>query len=511
MDDPLFVWAAQQIAKHPLDPYGFSVHWYETPMRMSEVTMNPPGASYYMAAAAWVAGWSETALHFAFFLPALAAALGTYSVARRFTQRPLLAAAATVLTPAFLVSSSNVMCDTPMLALWVLALMAWLAAYDRGRPLLLFCASITIALCALTKYFGIAAIPLLAVYSIARSRRASPQLLFLGIPVLILMLYEQGGRELYGHGLLSEAMHYGKAHPFTLAGVAAKTLTGLSFAGGCALPALAFIPLLWSRRGLLWGAVLAGAAALWLGTREETQSFLQLGPFISGGISLTALAVSDFRFRKDADSAFLGMWVAGTLAFSAYVNWTVNARSLLPLVPAAGILLARRIDRRGPFGTGAALALAGAMALWVCGADYRLANSAREAAQYFASRSGANRSNLSFEGHWGFQYYMQRAGFGPVSLDSYRAEPGNEIVLPENNTNVNDPAPELVASQTTVDFETNVGIATAALDAGFYSDLYGPMPFAFGRVPPEQYTVVLLRGSGPLREEDSGQEKTPRR
>ena len=28
VDDPLFVWAAQQICRHPLDFYGFSVNWY---------------------------------------------------------------------------------------------------------------------------------------------------------------------------------------------------------------------------------------------------------------------------------------------------------------------------------------------------------------------------------------------------------------------------------------------------------------------------------------------------
>src|SRR5438270_5558613 len=27
IDDPLFLWMAQQIAKHPLDPYGFEVNW----------------------------------------------------------------------------------------------------------------------------------------------------------------------------------------------------------------------------------------------------------------------------------------------------------------------------------------------------------------------------------------------------------------------------------------------------------------------------------------------------
>ena len=31
IDDPLFLWMAQQIVKHPVDPYGFSVNWASFP------------------------------------------------------------------------------------------------------------------------------------------------------------------------------------------------------------------------------------------------------------------------------------------------------------------------------------------------------------------------------------------------------------------------------------------------------------------------------------------------
>src|SRR5690348_379808 len=70
IDDPLFIWSAKQIVAHPFDPYGFSVNWYGVTRAMHEVTKNPPGAAYYMALAGAAAGWSETALHLAFFLPA---------------------------------------------------------------------------------------------------------------------------------------------------------------------------------------------------------------------------------------------------------------------------------------------------------------------------------------------------------------------------------------------------------------------------------------------------------
>ena len=30
IDEPLFIWMAHQISRHPQDPYGFSVNWYST-------------------------------------------------------------------------------------------------------------------------------------------------------------------------------------------------------------------------------------------------------------------------------------------------------------------------------------------------------------------------------------------------------------------------------------------------------------------------------------------------
>ena len=71
---------------------------------------------------------------------------------------------------------------------------------------------------------------------------------------------------------------------------------------------------------------------------------IQLTLFIAGGFSVMALAAADAWKRRDADSLLLMLWVLGTFIFTGFVNWTINARSVLPLIPAAGILLARRVD-----------------------------------------------------------------------------------------------------------------------------------------------------------------------
>ena len=81
IDDPLFLWAAAQIQAHPFDFYGCDVNWYSTVQPLYDVTKNPPLASYYLAGAAGLFGWSEPALHAAFLLPAVGAIWGTWFLA----------------------------------------------------------------------------------------------------------------------------------------------------------------------------------------------------------------------------------------------------------------------------------------------------------------------------------------------------------------------------------------------------------------------------------------------
>ena len=76
------------------------------------VMKNPPFSCYFIALIALLFGCSENAMHCAFLLWAAAFAAGTYLLAARLCSRPFLAVCASLVTPVFLVSSTNVMCDT---------------------------------------------------------------------------------------------------------------------------------------------------------------------------------------------------------------------------------------------------------------------------------------------------------------------------------------------------------------------------------------------------------------
>jgi len=520
VDDTLFVWAAKHIAKQPTNPYGFDLIWVTGRVPMSEVTQNPPLASYYASLTGTVAGWSEHALHVAFLVPAVIVVLGTFRLAQRFTDSPLLAALAALLTPGFIVSALSVMCDVTMLAMWMLAAVFWIEGEDDDKPAYLVISGFLVGVAALTKYFGAALIPLLLMYSIMKRRQASRRLLILLIPIVLLAMYQIWTASLYEEGLLSRAASFAQVQrqSFQISSLA-STLVAASFTGGCALTVLFFSLILWSKKFLLaCGTLSAGASALilsgWTGlglqmggpsaleARREHWILIggQLALYILGGIATLALAVTDFWRHRDGHSLFLMLWVVGTFIFAAFFNWTVNARSILPLIPATGILLARRIGHlpawpnRRTVQVGAVLLVSAAISLWVAAGDTKLANTTRLAATKICDIAAREHSTLHFTGHWGFQYYMEACAAEPVD-SSEPIQPGDLVAVPDNNTDTGHVPPERVASTDIMEFRIPTGATTinAQEGAGFYSAAWGPLPFALGPVSGERYELTRTR------------------
>jgi len=505
IDDPLFLWAARHIQTSPLDPYGFKVNWYGLTMPMSDVTKNPPLASYYIAGAATLLGWGERSLHVAFLIPALLVTLVTYLLAERLCTRPFLAASCTLATPVFLVSSSTLMSDTWMLALWLLSVHLWITGLRESSAVRLLLGSAFIALASVAKYYAMALIPLLFVYTLIRTRRPTRALAALLVPVALLGVYQWWTLERYGHGLLLDAAAYAtERNAWTLD----KLLIGLAFTGGCLGVVCLFTR--WCMGGRLWGALALGSALLAMVravplvethgidvTRSPWPGAPLFALFAAGGVLVVAIPVREMSRRRDAETWLLSLWLLGTLLFASVVNWTTNGRSILPLVPAAAILLVRSMSSDatgapGRWATGAVLVSAALVALSVAWSDLALANSARDAARALLARYGGREERLLFEGHWGFQYYMEAGGAEPVDFRNTVVRERDLIVLPEDNTYV---APLPVDKFTLVEsIEIPAGTwlttLSSQIGAGFYADVLGPLPFGVGSIPPGRYRVL---------------------
>jgi len=511
IDDPLFIWAAKQIQAHPGDPYGFNVEWGYREFPMSRVTENPPLACYYIALAAGILGWGEAGLHFVFLLPAIAVILGTYRLARRLCRSPGLASLITLFTPVFLVSAMTVMCDMLMLAFWIWALALWIEGMEQKIFAPLIWSGVLASFAIVTKYYGVCLVPLLAAHGLIFNRRAGRWMLPLLLPLATVCIYQLATSSLYGSGLFGAAAHYAsfaKEH-YGFSKVSAG-LIGLTFTGGCVATAVFFAPLLWRPSTTVISTVTILAIVFFFLASNALQKYpsiqapsrpwaeLQMVFWALGGISVLALAAAGLWRRPDASSWLLALWVWGTFLFATLVNWTVNGRSILPLAPAVAILVARRLELRESvrLGTQAVrLAFGAVIALLVVSADVSFANAVWNVSDQVSTKYSQSPGAHWFQGHWGFQYYLQEFGWSPVDFKSSPLASGDIVAVPSNNTNLLPPSPQ--KSKLLDTFTANRFAVAATMDqsigAGFYSSVWGPLPFAFGRPAPEQVMVYELK------------------
>lgn len=510
IDDPLFVWAGQHMRNRWLDPYGFDVNWYGWTMPFHQVTKNPPLACGFLALIISVFGNTEWVLHLGFFAQAIAAILGTYVLARRLCNHPTQAALATLFTPVFMLSSTTLMCDVLMIALWIWAVVFWIRGLDENRPALLGLAGFLIGACSLAKYFGLALIPLLLVYSLLRKERSGRLLAYLLMPVVLIAFYEWVMWSSYGHCLVQDAFGYAsERHSYAVGVILFKVLAGLSFAGGCCAIVIISIPILWRPKGwpfalivlpllLLSAWVLSGSLPANTGIFNHFGITLWWTLLILGGLVILGLPIFDWKRRKSPDAVLLLLWIWGTFAFCIF-NWSINGRSVLPMVPAVAILLLRQIESNATtknHRVSWALGAAALLSLVVSFSDYHLANSARRAVAEIKTKFGNDSATtIWFQGHWGFQYYAQEKGWRPLDFKHLETQTGDLLVFPVNNTNLKPIPKDLIDTVWSVEIPGWPLIATMsnALGAGFYMDIYGPFPFSFGVVPPEKYFIIKLK------------------
>jgi hypothetical protein len=401
------------------------------------------------------------------------------------------------------------MCDVLMLAFWVWAVIFWVEGMERDDFGFLALSGLLIALAALTKYYGVSLLPLLLAYGLFRLRRPGRWMIYLLIPLAALYAYQVATIALYGHNLLLNAVQFtafAKSHSGYSQITAA--LHVLTFTGGCVAAAAFFAPLLWRRRVLAasgLGAVLIAAVLLFSSTVGNSSAGVkfQIVFWAAGGIGVATLAIADVVQRRDAGAWLLALWVLGTLSFTAFCNWTVNGRSILPMTPAVGILIVRRLEKRFPAGDkvwfrGAVICLAASatLSLLVTHADVALARAVRESARETCANLHSHGRKIWFQDHWGFQFYMEEQGALAIDLANPALKPGDKFAVPVNNTHLRSPKLDISAPSEVITVSKSRFLTTmdGSAGAGFYASLDGPLPFAFGVVPPERVNIFNFTG-----------------
>lgn len=517
IDDPMYLWGAEQILKHPFDFYGFNVNWSLAGAAMADATKNPPGISYFIALASLplVGLYFEAGMHFFFLFPALALTAGTYCLAQRFCSRPLEAALAMAVAPVFVVSATNVMADVLMLAFYVWAIESWLRGIEEENRRWLIAAGVFAALSFFTKFYGITLLPLLAVHGFMLKRKAGAWLLPLLIPVAALLVLEIWTFSLYDKGLFFGSAGFATARSGdTDYGLFTVLTTGLCFMGGSIACLFFYTPYLWSKRGLIVPAAiflvcLIGFSLtdqfgkLTLSTEEDGRNWMlsfQAAIFAAAGLQIALIAGLDVWRHRDALSVMLALWIFGTFVWATYVNWHLSARVVFPMVMPVCIVMVRRLEHAEGLkplftrGRLVPLALSACVALLLARADYAWAGSQREMAAKYRAEVGHKTETVLFQGHWGWQWYMELHGFKIFHPTGMMVPVQHTMIVPENAHATVHPQRETVVGLRIDEIQGQSMAATMSkpLGAGFYSDVWGPLPYAFGPVPIERYFVYSI-------------------
>jgi len=503
MDDNLFINSARQIQKTPLDFYGFNINWYGTEMRGAEVIKNPPLASYYIAIVSSLFGEKEVVLHIAFMVFPLLLAYGAYCLARRFCEDPLFAALLAGVSPVCLVSSTNVMCDVMMLSFWVLAIEFWIKGIDDNSTKHLFLSSLFVVVCFLSKYFGIFLIPLLFVYALFKNRGVGKWLFFLVGLLILLVLYEITTKQMYGENLFLSAVFYAKTNSAgTIPQRLQQLLSTTLFVGGAMAGVLFFFPHIISKRVMALN-VLAGCiavAVLKQLTEVSIMALVQGVVFFSLGAHVLIFSARAFLKNINEKTLILFLWIFGTFAFCGLINWTVSGRTILPIVPAVSIVVTRLLDGKQAKNTLLAkskyvlLFASISISFLAAQGDYLTANTSKEIANTLTKKYAQGRGTLYFQGHWGFQYYMEKHGNEPLDYIKTKLKNNDFIVVPMNNTNLISLKGDLFRKIEIISVKTSKFASTmnSGDNSGFYSSAWGMLPFSFGPASEEKYIIYRV-------------------
>jgi hypothetical protein len=492
VDDAAYYYYASHIAEHPLDPYGFDIHWYQWPHPANHV-LAPPVVLYWWAAAIRLFGerpflWKLWLLPFQLIL-----AVALYRLYQRFArglERPLVVM--TLLSPAIL-PSVNLMLDVPALALALAAVALFFAACERPHPWAAVGAGLLAGLAMETKYTAFLAPATMVLYGLvsicltpARDLRGlTPfgigskrptillSLIAAGVAVSVFVSWEafvtwRHGQSHFLNEVEDSARNLWEQLEFIvplfalLGGVAPVTaLLALAALGwrGRLIGAVGFLVFVGYALVALFGATITVTVDdsliplphSWhaFPLHLEQIIFSSLGLVVCATLALVAWLLlrvrgggwwQPTRSRRRLTAWFLVLWLGLELAGYVVLTPFAAVRRILGIIVVASVLAGRLASRtcRAPHGVALVWLVAAVnvlLGLAFYGVDYCDARAAREAADLTVTRIRQQDAEgaIWYVGHWGFQFYAEHAGMKPVVPDrpSHPLELGDWLVVPE--------------------------------------------------------------------------------
>jgi len=499
IDEPFFLAIARQILSDPRRPLAFAFDWYGTLVPMASINNTPPLWGYVLAGTWALTDGGEAAMRLLLLPLNAAAALGAYLLAARFLRRPLLPTLILIASPAWSLPLQHLMPEKLLAAFAFPGLYALVRGVDERDGRWFWGSALLLALALLSKYNAVLLLPPALVYAwrggAGRTRTALWAALALS-GAAVYALADASGAALRAAAAVTEASARLPTSAWTH-----KSRSLLAFLGGCGLVTAFWTWLLCGRRAA--ALALLGAAALFLpaldllpGVRAADRL---LGLFLAAGAALGLWRIL-LEARGSKAGAFWAVWAFGGLLLQS-LYWSVMARFTLFLLPPLVFGLAAQLEERWSQRRLAALHAAGLAAVLAFGAglsavDYRYAAAQKEASVEAARLVGEGR-RVFFTGHWGLQFYMERAGARalekPAGWNVLRR--GDVAVVPAVNSNILRPSRPMKADVRVFSVGHRLPLrldSAGASDAGFHCDVTGFLPFAFSREPLDELSFVEI-------------------
>lgn len=506
IDDTAYIYQARHILLDPVHPFDFQFNWLGITGDAIHSINHPPLLSYYFALIISLFGESEPVLHASLMIFPLIAVYSISFLAQRFTRQPLPAMLMLMLAPPFFVSASTLMLDVPVLGLTLAATALFVRGMDSDNPPMLAISGVVLAAACLIKYSAVLQFPVLGLYAVLQGKTRKA-LIPLGLAAILVSSW-----------IWFTWVTSGILHPLQAIGLEGDLKTSMlakwtslaSFTGASALVA-GFLPFAGARR---WAVLLASLAltyffvlphsALGWGSLGLLAILIFNGTYLFGRV---IAGLTDIRNFKDRDTVFLLAWFVVTTAFVVGVIAFNAVRHVLIFLVPLVLLLFRMYPAPGGFKFARAhLAALLLLSLTVSFGDHIYANAYRGMADRLmlvVENQGLRDEGIGiepnntvwFRTHWGFQYYMENRGAKMLEITNVdQVNDGDWIVdtvTAHKNFIPKESWPVLKVER---EFDAvspwPVLLMNTGLGAGWYSDFWGPLPFAWGgNTPMETFTL----------------------
>ncbi len=501
-DDTFFLVQARQVLKDPLHPTAFEMVWEDVPERAAHIAPAGPVMAFLLApvVAAGAVEWMAHLLQLALLSGAL---VGTVALALRLGLAPWSAATAGLLvavTPAVLGMAGTVMPDVAAMALGVLGLERLVAWRQERRLHAAVLATVLLAIAALARSH-LVILPAIGALLVAgefldpaswRERPWTRWMPVVAAPLtmvaLLLITRDAAAQDADLMGAMRRLSSFASVGKNAIA-----FLTHWVLVVPLAVPWVLLRP-----RAMLarwWVFFFATAGAGLLISRDRFPQFF-VAPIAGLAAAVLWDVFADGWKRRDALQLALGLWLLVPLAPAPYSH--LPSKYLLAAVPGAALLVARQMSSLGGVRARAALgvtcALGIALGVAILRADTAFAGLGRRAAAELIAPNVARGQRVWFAGHWGFQWYAERAGgriltltppypeSGDLVVTSYECQPGTEIV-----ETLRQRSGRHVAR--IEDANPGGRVMSHEVGAGFFSNGWGYLPWGWGTEPLDTFDL----------------------